>query len=146
MPGWLKVLLAIFLVIALLVATGVVLAYRWLSNNKGRLMAEGKQITAEGKAFGEGKQADDCITESLARLKQCEGFPCELRVRLFLDACVSASDAKAFCATAPAPTEFIRSAQWSLDECARRGMRGDQRCTRVLQGAQAACERREATK
>jgi hypothetical protein len=146
MPGWLKVLLAIVVVIALLAATGVVLAYRWFSNNKERLMAEGKQVAAEGKAFGEGKQADDCIAESLARVKKCNGFACEVRVRLFLDACVSASDAKAFCATAPAPTEFVRSAKWSLEECARRGMPGDQRCTRLLQGAQAACERREASR
>lgn len=146
MPSWLRVLLIIFLVFAMIIAAAGVIGYRWWTNNKGRLMEAAKHAQSDGEAFGRGKDANACIDEGLAQVRECGGLPCELKVRLFVDGCMHAADTHDFCASVPKQSEFIKHAEWTINECRRRGMQNDQRCTRVMDAASVACNRAEASK
>ena len=146
MPVWLRVLLAVIVVFGLLFAGAAVLGYRWWMNNKSQLLDAAKHAQSDGETFGRGKQATACIDEALRQVHECGGFQCELKSRLFLDGCMrAAADAHEFCASVPRQNEFLKHAQWTIEECGRRGMATDQRCNRVMQGVGAACDR-EASK
>jgi len=146
MPAWLRVILIIVLIGALLCATAAVIGYRWFMNNKDRLLASAKHSQHDGEVFGQGKEATACIDEALAQVHACSGFSCELKARLFLDGCLrTATTTHSFCESVPGKTEFIKRAEWTFEQCTRRGMGADQRCTRVMQGVGTACDR-EASK
>jgi len=146
MPLWLRVILIIVLIFALLCAAGAVIGYRWWTNNKEHLLQQAKNAQGDGEAFGRGKEAVACVDESLRQLRDCDGLPCEIKVRLFLDGCMrSAANTHEYCASIPPRTEFLKRAQWALDECNRRNLGNDQRCGRVMQGVGAVCDH-EASK
>ena len=141
MPVWLRVILILVLVFILIAATLVFFGYRWWSDNKGRLMDAAKRAEEEGEAFGRNVNASVCVDETLTRVKRCDGIPCELGTRLFLDGCLrTAARSPELCASMPARSEYLKRAQWTLDECARRNLAGDQRCSRVMQAVAIACD------
>jgi hypothetical protein len=143
MPGWLKVILIIVLIlIALLVGAGFI-GYHWIKTHAPELKAQGEKVRADAVAFGTGKTPEACVDEAFARLSRCDGIVCEAMTKIFLTRCVAASNVpEGFCASIPRHTEFIASAKWAMGECARRAHSGDQRCTRVIAGLQDYCERR----
>lgn len=142
MPVWLRVLLILLLIVAMFCATAAVIGYRWWTNNKDQLLQQAKHAEGDGEAFGRGKQTTACIDEGLLQVRDCGGLPCEIKVRLFLDGCMkTATDAHDYCASIPARTEFIKRAQWTLDECGKHNLATDQRCSRMLQGVGSICDR-----
>jgi hypothetical protein len=142
MPLWLRIILIIVLIVAMLGAMGAVIGYRWWMNNKEQLLQQAKHAQGDGEAFGQGKQATACVDEAMRQVHECGGLPCEIKVRLFLDGCMkSASNTRDYCASIPPRTEFIKRAQWTLDECGKRNLATDQRCTRVMQGLGSVCDR-----
>jgi len=146
MPTWLRILLIVAVIFALIFAATAFVGYRWWMNNKDRLLEAAKHAEGDGEVFGRGKEATACVDEALTRAHSCRGLPCELTVRLFVDGCMkTATTTRDYCAAVPAQTEFLKRAQWSLDECTRRGQANDPRCGRIMQGIATACDR-EASK
>jgi hypothetical protein len=142
MPVWLRIILIILLIVAMLCATAAVIGYRWWTNNKDQLLQQAKHAESDGETFGQGKQTAACIDEGLRQARDCPGLPCEIKVRLFLDGCMkTTTDTRDYCASIPARTEFIKRAQWTLDECGKRNLSTDQRCSRVMQGVGSICDR-----
>jgi len=141
MPGWLKVILVIVLiVVALLVAAGFI-GYRWIQRHTPELKAQGEKVRADAAAFGKDKTPDACVDEAFARLRRCDGIVCQAMTKIFLTRCVAASNVPAdFCSTIPRRDRIIDSVKWSLAECARRGHRADQQCTQIITGLQDYCE------
>jgi hypothetical protein len=141
MPTWAKVLLGIGCGIGLLIIAGIAAGYFFINSHKDEWMAEGKKQQEEGRTYAAGKTANDCVDESLRRLRSGGGIMGEVRVRVFLRGCVdAAAESPQLCESAPPRTEFIRSARWTLDECARRGMPQSQPCSRVMQELQKYCD------
>lgn len=143
MPAWLKVtLILIAATILVFVAAGIV-GYFWVTSHAGDWRAAAEKVKAEGTSFGQGKGAEACIDEALARLQRCDGILCEVNAKVFLTSCVATSNVpQGFCATIPPRTEIIASAQWALQECERRGDPNDRACTQLIAGLQDYCERR----
>jgi hypothetical protein len=143
MPKWAKVLLGIGCGLAvLLIAFGVGI-YFFVNSHKDQWLAEGKKIHDEAAVFAAGKSGSDCIDESIRRLSTCSGIVCEVRARVFLDGCLeAAAESPQLCDGVPSRTEFIRTARWSLDACARRGMQASQPCSRLMQELQKHCDRK----
>ncbi len=143
MPTWLKVVLIVVAVIALLIAAGGFLAYRWVMVHAEELRVEGRQIKAEAAELGRGKEPAACVDEAFARLQRCGSLMCEVKTRVFLTNCVAAADVPpGFCAAIPPHHEIMATARWAVAECARRGHAGDQRCTRMITALQDYCEHR----
>lgn len=141
MPAWLKVLLAIgcgFVLMLIIIGAAGIYFFR---SHKDQWLAEAKKVDEEGRAYAAGRTANDCIDESLRRLRVHSGFMDEVRIRTFLNGCLDASaESPQLCEGVPPQSEILRTAQWSIGECARRGMPRNQPCTRVHE-VQKYCER-----
>jgi hypothetical protein len=142
MPTWLKVILAIIFVFLALFIVGGFLTYRWVRANKGKLMAAGKEMQAEGSTFGQGKDGAQCVDEALRRLHADPGLTGQIKVRIFTQGCLStASPSAELCAGAPRPSEIIASANWAVQQCKKRNVQEDQACSSIMQEVQRHCER-----
>jgi hypothetical protein len=140
MPTWLKVLLIIggllvVLVIGVVVA-GVYLARKYVPE----LVEAGKQTVAEGQEYGRRTDNEGCLDEAVARHGRSEGITDVIKINIFLRACLDASrPTPGFCDTVPQPTEFIRSAQWRVEECKRHGLSTERQCDQLFQQVQQFC-------
>ncbi len=143
MPTWLKVILIIVGIIALLVFAAGYVGYRWIASHKGEIEASAAAVRADATAFAQGKDADACVQETLVRVDRCDGIICEAKTKLFLTICLEKTKVPPeVCAGIPKRTDFMDSAKWVLAECARRGRPNDQRCTRMITALQERCEGR----
>jgi hypothetical protein len=141
-PLWLRVILIIAVIGLVIAGTTGYLGYRWWSNNRGRLVSEGRRAMAEGKELGRGREAPQCIEAMIKRLQSCAGVPCELKTRLYFDGCLSTAELPPLlCTSIPPQDEIMKLVDWTRDECARRGMPGDPRCGRVLMQLRVRCDR-----
>jgi hypothetical protein len=140
MPTWAKVILSLLLIGVLIIALVAFLTWRWVKNNAADLEKGGKAAVEEAQAFGRGKPAEACITETLNRVQKCDGFICEAKSKIFLTNCLGAADVTPeLCANVP--DGIVAGATWSVDECARRGRPNDQRCIRAISGVAEFCRR-----
>jgi hypothetical protein len=140
MPAWVKVVLAMILIGMVLLLVGAMVAARWVRTRADNLKKQGEVLTAEAKAFGTGKPGEACVSESLTRLRACQGFICEAKAKVFLQKCLTAANQTPdVCTGVPPPTEILASARWQIESCQRRGWRDNQRCMRLLGGLQAHC-------
>lgn len=136
MPTWAKVLLTIVAIgIALLIGIGFI-SYHWFMKNKDQLMA----VRKDGVTYGTGKDAAACVDAAVSRLGT--GFTDQINAKIYLDGCLSkATPSAALCADVPPPTEIMRSAQWSLEQCRKRGIANQQGCTQLFQGVAQYCQK-----
>jgi hypothetical protein len=143
MPTWAKVLLAIGCGAVLLLVVIGVGGYFFINSHKDEWIAGARKANDEGTAFAQGKNANDCIDESLARLRTSKGILGEARIRVFLKGCLEvAAPSPQMCEDVPPRSEIIKSATWALHECSQRGMSGSQPCSRVMQELQERCEKK----
>lgn len=142
MPGWLKVLLIIAIVVVVLilgvVGTGVV----WWVKNKDALMARAKEVVAEGKDFGQNHDNQACVDETISRYKKERGFGSAISNTFFMRSCLDASKpTPGFCDNIPKTTEFVKSAEWQVDQCRRVDLGQDSYCRQLFQPVQQFCEK-----
>ncbi len=141
MPTWLKVLLVIVLIAVAVVGTGAFVSYRWLRANRARLIETGRSVRSDGEAFGRGRDARQCVEESLRRLQSSPEFSNELKTRLFLKGCLSvAAEPAAFCESVPHQNEYAASAEWTINECRSHDAAEISRCSRVMQEVLTYCD------
>lgn len=139
LPWW-AILLIVFGVLALLGGLVIGGAVWWFASNKDRLIAEGKQSTEEGNAYAASHDRNACVDEGLRKLDACSGIMCEAQTKIFTSTCIqSAAPMPTFCNGVPPSTEIVKTSRWLIDECARRGKPGNQRCTRLLQVVPEMC-------
>ncbi|HXM51025.1 MAG TPA: hypothetical protein VN956_24485 [Pyrinomonadaceae bacterium] len=142
MPGWLKALLAIAIIVVLLVVGVIVGAVVWWSRNKDKLLARGKEVMTEGRDFGRNTDNQGCVDESMSRYKKEPGFSNAISTSLFTRACLDASrPTPGFCSDVPKPTEFIKSGQWRVEQCRRVDLSKDSYCQQMFQPVQEFCQR-----
>jgi len=142
MPGWLKALLAIAIILVVVVVGVIGAGVWWLSRNKDKLLARGKEVMTEGRDFGRNTDNQGCVDESMSRYKKEPGFTSAISTSLFTRACLDASRATpGFCSDVPKPTEFIKSGQWRVEQCRRVDLSKDSYCQQMFQPVQEFCAR-----
>ena len=125
-----------------LVLVGV-LAYRWIKARGPELMERGKATQTDARKFAEGKQSKDCVEEGLRRVRETKDFFGMIDSRLFVDECLRAADEPAdFCSNVP--TGVLKGAMWTNEQCANRGMQGNQGCTGIYQSVMEHCRGKAA--
>ena len=141
MPGWLKGLL-IVLVVVLVLAVGVIgIGVFYVMRNKDAWLARGKEVAAEGKRFGESTDNKGCVDESLGRYKKEPGFGSILSNTIFMRTCLEASrSTPGFCDEVPKSMEFMKSAEWRLKQCRLAGLQNDNQCQNLFTPVQQFCE------
>jgi hypothetical protein len=142
MPGWLKVLLIVAVVIVVLVLGCIGAGIYYLSRNKDAWLARGKAVASEGRDFGRHSDNQGCVDESISRYKKEPGFGSALSNSIFMQSCLDVSrPTPNFCADVPKAMEFMKSAQWRVDQCSRVDLSRDSYCQQLFQPVQQFCER-----
>jgi hypothetical protein len=142
MTGIVKGLIVSVVVIVLLIAAGVTVGIYWLSSHSGEYLEKSKQSMIDGQRFGRGTDNHGCVTESISLYKENPGFSKAITTELFLQGCLhSSKETPGFCDDVPRPTEFMKSAQWQLKQCALNDLH-DSYCGQLFAQVQTFCSSR----
>lgn len=145
MPKWLKILLLVMLGLVLTCGLGIGGVAWWFNANKDRLREDGKRLMVEAKTFGNTTDADGCVTESLRRLDNADGFVAQAEQKVFLRACLENTLVRPdFCEAVPSMSELMKAATWSVANCNDRGAKDPQACGRLIQAVMEFCSKERA--
>jgi hypothetical protein len=143
MPGWLKALLAVALVIVLLVVGVIVFGVVWWGRNKDKLIARAKEVVTEGRDAGRNTDNQGCVDESVSRYKKDPGLGSVISNSIFMRACLESSrPTPGFCDAVPKQTEFIKAAQWRIEQCRKVDLSKDSNCQNLFSPVQQFCDER----
>jgi hypothetical protein len=143
MPGWLKALLAVALIIVVLVVGAIVTGVVWWGRNKDKLVARVKEVATEGREFGRNTDNQGCVDESVSRYKKEPGFTTVISNSIFTQACLEASrPTPGFCSDVPRKTEFVKTAQWRIEQCRKVDLSKDNNCQSLFTPIQQFCDER----
>ena len=141
MPGWLKTLLIVALVLVLLAAGVIGFGVFYVMRNKDAWMARAKEVATEGKSFGKTTDNQGCVNEGLSRYKKDPGLTSVISNSVFMPTCLEASKpTPGFCDEVPKQMEFMKAAEWKLKQCRLAGLQGDSNCQNLFTPVQQFCE------
>lgn len=143
MSNWLKVLLIIgVLMVVALVAVAGLGVYVWRKHGRG--FVEGTMSAAqEGREYGLRTNERGCLDEAKERHRRAEGIGEIAGVNVFLNGCLRASaPTPGFCDGVPGPFEFMRSADWGVDQCSEHGLSVKKQCQQLFKQVQSHCNKR----
>jgi hypothetical protein len=141
MPGWLKALLIVAIVVVVLVVGAVGIGVFYVMRNKDAWVARGKEVAEEGRQFGNTTDNQGCVDEGLSRYKKEPGFTSILSNTIFMRTCLDSSKATpGFCDGVPKQTEFMKTADWRLKQCRLAGLQSDNNCQNLFTPVQQFCE------
>jgi hypothetical protein len=142
MPGWLKALLIVVVVIVVLVLGVIGAGVYYVSRNKDAWIARVKAVGSEGRDFGRGSDNQGCVDVSISRYKKEPGMGSAISNSLFMQSCLDSSrPTPNFCTDVPKATEFMKSAQWRVEQCRKIDLSSDSYCQQLFQPMQQFCER-----
>ena len=143
MPTWMKVLLIIGGMLVVLAIVVGVAGYFVMRKYGPGLLEAGKQTIAEAQEYGQRTDNEGCLNEAVSRQARAQGFTEIIKNGIFVRACLDASrPTPGFCDGVPGRLEFMKSARWQLDQCARYGLKQEQQCGQLFQQVQQFCEMR----
>jgi hypothetical protein len=129
--------------IVLIVIVGIGLAVYWVAQRSGPLMAKAKEAMEDGVRVGGSTDNKGCVAEALTRYKKERGFTSAVTSNTFLTACLKVSrPTEGFCDDVPGVTEFMKTAEWQKDRCAREGLVNDAYCPQLFTPIASYCEQR----
>jgi hypothetical protein len=141
MPTWLKVLLIIGGLFVVLVLVTVVAGIYALKKYGPEMVEAGKQTFAEAEEYGRRTDNEGCLNEAIARHNRSDGFKDMIKTNLFLRICLERSrPTQGFCDGVPLQTEFIKSAQWQMQQCGRYNLKAEKQCGQLFQQVQQFCD------
>jgi len=144
MTGVVKGILIAVVVVVLVIAIGLGVGIYWIASRGPAFVEKSKQSVAEGERFGRETDNQGCVNETLARHKQNPDFSGALANQLFLTTCLQRSKATpGFCDLVPHRTEFIKSAEWQVEQCAKNDLH-DSYCRQIFAQVEAFCDMRAA--
>jgi hypothetical protein len=143
MPTWLKVVFIIGGLFVVLVLGAVVAGVYLLKRYGPEVVEAGKQTINEAQEYGRRTDNEGCLNEAVARHNRSDGFTGMIKTNLFLRACLESSrPSPGFCDSVPRQTEFVKSAQWQLQQCGHYNLKTENQCGQLFQQVQQFCEQR----
>ncbi len=140
MARWMKVVIVVGVLLALLCA-GAVGAGMYLWRRHGRGLVEGgQQAFAAGREFGRSSNSQGCLTEGVERHRRAASVGELLYTNLFLRGCLeTGAPTPGFCDGVPRPLEFVRTAQWGQEQCGKHGLSAEKQCGQLFAQVQQHC-------
>lgn len=127
-------------VLAVIVIACVVSVGFFVKSRSRDWIARGKEVRAEGEAFGRGVSESMCVSESMRRYSRDRGMISGVKQRLWLAGCLETSRLEpAFCASVPPDSEILRTAGWRVNQCSTFGLGGDSTCPNIFAEVQTYC-------
>ena len=143
MPGWLKALIAVAVIMVALVIGALIVAGFWWSRNKDKLAARAREVVTEAQDFGHNTDNRGCVDESLSRYKKEPSFTNGISTGIFMRFCLESSrPTPNFCDDVPRQTEFVKTARWRIDQCNKFDLAKDSNCQNLFAPIQQFCEER----
>jgi hypothetical protein len=143
MPTWLKALLAVALIIVVLVVGVIVAGVVWWGRNKDKLIGRAKEVMTEGREFGRNTDNQGCVDESVSKYKKDPGIATVISNSIFSRACLESSrPTPGFCDDVPKQTEFVKTAQWRIEQCRKVDLSKDSNCQNLFTPIQQFCDER----
>ena len=142
-PWWVVLLLlgGGMIVLGILAIGGIVW---WVSENKDRILAEGKEAMDEAQSFGATHEQTACVPEAMKKVASCKAVMCRVKLKVFLQTCLaSATPSPALCAGVPKSSEIVATSRWVISACQKYGKGTDQGCTTMMQAVPEACAMRD---
>jgi|SRR5882724_10885736 len=139
MPGWLKALLTVAIVVVLLIVGVVGAGLFWWMRNKDALKSRMKEVVAEGRDFGAHSDNRGCVDETMSRYKKEPGLISAFKYQGFIGGCLEkSSPTVGFCEDIPLG-DFMKMAAWREGECRRYGLANDRNCQQLLMPVMMSC-------
>ena len=139
MPGWLKALLTVAIVVVLLIVGVVGAGLFWWMRNKDALKYRMKEVVAEGRDFGAHSDNRGCVDETMSRYKKEPGFFSAFKYQGFINGCLEkSSPTVGFCEGIPIG-DFMKMTAWREGECRRYGLANDRNCQPLLMPVMMSC-------
>jgi hypothetical protein len=143
MPTWMKVLLAVGVLLVVLIAGAVVAGYFLVRRYGPGLVETTKQGVEAGREYGRLTDNEGCVNEAVARQSRAEGLGDLFKNTLFLRPCLEASrPTPGFCDAVPRRTEFMKAIAWQQQQCQRYGLPPEKQCSQLFSQVQQFCEER----
>ena len=143
MPTWLKALLAVALIVVVLVVGVIVAGVVWWGRNKDKLIGRAKEVMTEGREFGRNTDNQGCVDESVSKYKKDPGIATVISNSIFTRACLESSrPSPGFCDDVPKQTEFVKTAQWRIEQCRKVDLSKDNNCQSLFTPIQQFCDER----
>ena len=128
MPGWLKAILIVAVVVILLLVGVVGAGVFWWMRNKDGLRTRARAIVTEGKDFGKTSDNQGCVDETVKRYKKDPGFLTAFANQGFLTGCLEASRPTiGFCEDIPLG-DLAKMGEWRESQCRRYDLRSGRDC------------------
>jgi len=144
MTGVVKGILIAVIVVVVIGAALIGVGVWWISAHGGEFLEKSKQTIAEGQKFGKGTDNQGCVTETVARHRQNPTLSGAVTTQLFLNSClVSSRSTPGFCDDVPKRLDFVQSAEWQLEQCAKNDLK-DEYCKQIFASVQNFCEKKSA--
>ena len=145
MPGWAKALIIVAVVLVLLVVGVIGAGIFWWSRNKDTLIARAKTVATEGTDAGRKSDNQGCVDQSISRYKKAPGFASSIETSVFIQTCLQNSrPTPGFCDEVPKQAEFMKTAQWRLEQCRRVELSSDNYCQNLFTPVQQFCQRQSS--
>ena len=143
MPGWAKALIIVAVLLVLLVVGVIGAGVYWWSNNKDALIGRAKAVVAEGQEAGRQTDNQGCVDESVSRYKKDPGIGSVISDSIFTRACLDSSrPSPGFCDDVPKQTQFVKTAQWRIEQCRKVDLSQDSNCQNLFTPVQQFCDER----
>jgi hypothetical protein len=147
MPTWVKVVLAIVIIVAVLGIGAFVAGLLVVRRYGPELVQENRQAMDEGREYGGRTDDVGCLNEGVARQAHVTGFRDMLKNNFFTRSCLEvARPTQGFCEGVPGRLDFMKSVAWQAQECKRYGLGPEQQCSQFFQQIQQVCEERSMRK
>lgn len=139
MPGWLKILVTVAIVVVLLIIGVVGAGLFWWMRNKDAVKSRMKEVVAEGRDFGTHSDNRGCVDETMSRYKKEPGFFSAFKYQGFVNGCLEkSSPTVGFCEDIPIG-DFMKMTAWREGECRRYGLANDRNCQQLLMPVMMFC-------
>ena len=139
MPGWLKALLIVAVVVILLIVGVVGAGVWWFMRNKDGLRA----VATEGKEFGKTTDNQGCVDEAFKRYKKDPGFLAAMSNQGFLTRCLEVSrPTNGFCENIPLG-DLAKMGEWRESQCKRYDLRSSIDCQTLTMPIAMFCGERK---
>lgn len=143
MPAWLKALLIVAIIGAVLFVGVISAGVIWWTRNKDGLRTRAKESVAMGRGFGRNTDNQGCVDESISRYKKDPGFFSALNNSGFIDGCLETSRlTPGFCDNIPLG-DMMKMSAWREAQCRRYDLPNDQKCGLLFTSVMMFCGERK---
>jgi hypothetical protein len=134
-----KIVWIVLGIIVLLLGGLIGAGYWWWSSNQEVIEQQVTQAAEKAQRVAASGDSNACVDALKQQVQDCSSLTCQVGQRIFMMECLARAPlAEGFCEGVPPSDEVMRSAQWSLRQCADTG-EGINACVQAMNAVPEFC-------